>query len=738
MPAIATSPRKASQIFLLVAALVLALAWGIAVKHVADVHRDTRDAAGRHVRALAAAHARQTALTQAVAEEALHHLRTTLEDDGLDAFRREAARATSRHAAGPINRASFADGDGQIQANYLDGNPGKLASMADRDYFHDIRRHGEDRLHVTEPFRGRFTGEWIVLFSRPLLRDGKFAGLVQVGLPAARLGDLLGVVNGGHRETVTLLSPGNRVIARSSGPEFIGREADLPPGGGGDEFTYDSPLDGTPRLAAVREVPGSGMRVVAAVDLRALDDEVAEHARVAFLPAILLTLLLLPASLLIRRADRSQQAAHEALRAETQRSRTVFDTMGEGILLVDASGRVTFANARAATWLPDARGQRFADALNTAGFALVAEDGNPFVGADPVALLCLEAGQDIDDAWLKRHDARGDVWLALRARAFRDADGAVQGATLTLADRSEEHERLNESALTAGIIDGMQEAVMITDARARILRVNPAFTELTGFAAHEAVGRTPAILKSARHDDAFFSAMWHALNDAGQWSGRVWNRHKSGEEYCVWHSITSVRDIHGRIARFITVSRDITEQQAREGELWPRANFDPLTGLSNRARFADRLAQALANAQRDDHGFAVCYLDLDRFKPVNDTLGHAAGDALLRQVAQRMRSVLREEDTLARIGGDEFALLLPRAGGAGDASRVAAKIIDLVHAPFDLAEGTASIGISIGIARFPDDGSDAAALRDAADRALYAAKAGGRNCWRFAEPAEPA
>ncbi|MBW7901077.1 MAG: diguanylate cyclase [Rhodocyclaceae bacterium] len=725
------SPRNAWQFFLLIAVAVLALAWGVAAEHVADMRRETHAAAARHAQAMAAAHVRQTTLTLAVAEEALHHLRTTLANEGTAAFQREAARISARGAGGPIDRVALVDAGGRMLANYLDGQPGALADMSDREYFHDIRRRGEDRLHVTEPFRGRFTGEWIVLFSRPLLRDGSFAGIVQVGLSAARLGDPLGAVDG-DRETVTLLSPGNRIVARSSGPEFTGRPADLPPGSGEAPSIHNSPLDGVRRLVVVRAVPDTGMRVAAAVDMLALDHDIAGHTRVAFLPAILLTLLLLPASLLIRRAGLGQQAAHEALQAETERSRTVFETMGEGILLLDAGGRIEFANVRVGAWLPEARGLHFADAVHAAGFTLVTEDGRAFADDDPLARFCLAAGQDVDDVWLRRRDDGGDVWLALKARAFRDADGAVRGATLTLADRSEEHERLTESALTAGIIEGMQDSVMITDARGRILRVNPAFTELTGFSADAAVGRTPAILKSERHDDAFFAAMWRALLDTGQWSGRVWNRRPSGEEYCVWHNVTSVRDVHGRIARFITASRDITEQEAREGELWLRANFDPLTGLANRARFADRLTQALVNAQRDGRGFAVCYLDLDHFKPVNDTLGHAAGDALLRQVAQRMRSTLREEDTLARIGGDEFALLLPHTRSDDDAARVAAKIIDLVNAPFELAEGTANVGISIGIARFPDDGDDAAALHGAADLALYAAKNGGRNCWRFA------
>jgi diguanylate cyclase (GGDEF)-like protein len=227
--------------------------------------------------------------------------------------------------------------------------------------------------------------------------------------------------------------------------------------------------------------------------------------------------------------------------------------------------------------------------------------------------------------------------------------------------------------------------------------------------------------------------MWETLTQQKQWSGKVWNLRKDGSEYCVWHSITTVHDLRGRVVRYVAVSRDITEQQAMESDLWQRANFDPLTRLANRTRFEDRLAHVLTSAARHEQRFAVCYLDLDHFKPVNDKLGHAAGDELLQQVAHRMRATLREEDTLARIGGDEFALLMPRIASAEDAALTARKILAAIDLPFMLEAGTPRIGISIGIATFPEHGDTPEALVGAADQALYAAKKGGRNTWRLAE-----
>ncbi|MFC5300055.1 diguanylate cyclase domain-containing protein [Azospira restricta] len=726
------SPRNAWKLFLLLAAAVLALAWSVAVIHVRNVNENTLEAAQLRVQTLARVHAEHAELTLTVADEALRHLRDIAQQDKLAAFRDEARRISGAHGGGPINRATLIGPDGWAHVNFIDGQERPPVFLGDREHFLAAQRSSEDRIVVSEPIVGKTTGEWILLFARPILQRGKFAGAVVVGFPVARLGEFFDTLDH-DRELLTLLSPTGRVILRSHDQgRHVGKPVTVP--APAETFPLTSPLDGVTRLSAVRELASWGLRVVAGIDQRWLDRENAEHARVAYLPAILLSLLLLPASWLVYRAGRKLQAAHDALQYETTRSRTVFETMSEGLLLLDPRGVVTFTNPRAAQWFPQAAGRRLADLLRDAGFALVTQDGAPFASDDPIAHLCLDAGENVDDAWLKRG---GDdaLWLSLSARACRDADGAVSGATLTLVDRSDEHARLTESALAAGIIDGMHDAVMITDAKGQILRTNPAFVWLTGYHDDEVIGKTPTVLSSGRHDDAYFREMWETLNRQGYWSGRVWNRRPSGEEYCVWHNITSVRDVHGRIARFITVSRDITEQETREGELWQRANFDPLTGLANRTRFDDRLAQTVAGAQRDGHAFAVLYLDLDRFKPVNDTLGHAAGDALLRQASQRMRSILRSEDTLARIGGDEFALILPRISGAGDTARVAAKIIDLIDAPFDLAEGTVSIGISIGIAVYPDDGRDATALGHSADLALYAAKAGGRNCWRFAEHA---
>ena len=452
----------------------------------------------------------------------------------------------------------------------------------------------------------------------------------------------------------------------------------------------------------------------------------------AFVPATLLTLLMGGATFALRNTMQRLKTTDRALRREIRRSRRVLENMKEGLLLLDARGRVTFANGAARTWLPDARGRRFAAAIAAAGFELTHEDGSRLIDTDPIRSFCLKRGCDLDGIWLTRTGTLDDAWLAVSVKVLRDDDDSVTGATLTITDRSDEHERLNESALSANILENMHDAVMITDASGIIIRVNPAFTRLTGHAADDVAGRPCAELHRDPYAAEFQAAFWRQLRRSGHSAGRFWSHRKSGEEYCGWQTASSIRDARGHTVRYVIVSRDVTDQETRESELWQRANFDALTGLANRTRFNDRVAQAFSHASRHPQPFALLYLDLDHFKPVNDSLGHAAGDALLRQVAQRMAAVVRDDDLLARIGGDEFALLLPRIEALDESTHVAKKIVEALSAPFELPEGTVRIGISIGIAHFPPDGHTAEALAASADRALYMAKAQGRNGWHHA------
>jgi diguanylate cyclase (GGDEF)-like protein len=238
-------------------------------------------------------------------------------------------------------------------------------------------------------------------------------------------------------------------------------------------------------------------------------------------------------------------------------------------------------------------------------------------------------------------------------------------------------------------------------------------------------------LKSGRHDKAFFNEMWRHLDELGRWEGEIWNRRKNGEVYVEWLAITTISGEAGE-GRHVATFTDITKRKEAEEIILHRANFDALTDLPNRGLFDDRLDSVMAMARRHHRNFALMYIDLDKFKAVNDTLGHAAGDALLSESAKRMEQCVRDTDTVARLGGDEFALLLSDLSDSREAEEVAHRINHALAEPFSLAEGSAHVSGSIGIAIFPQDGPDELLLKKAADQALYAAKASGRNTYRMA------
>ena len=275
---------------------------------------------------------------------------------------------------------------------------------------------------------------------------------------------------------------------------------------------------------------------------------------------------------------------------------------------------------------------------------------------------------------------------------------------------------------------------MITDSQKIIRSINPAFEKITGYSASEAIGSTPALLKSNHHDNNFFREMWEALNKNGQWQGEVWNRHKNGEICPMWLSISAVKDNRQKVIHYVGIISDTHIQKLLLDRLQYLAYNDVLTGLPNRRLFLDRLNTSLSQARRDKHMLAVLFVDLDQFKQVNDTLGHKAGDELLVGVTERMKNCLRESDTLARFGGDEFAVILPAIPDAEAASNVARKFLDSYAAPLKINGGELNVTASMGISIFPNDGENVDDLLHHADSAMYQVKGAGRNgCLLYTE-----
>jgi diguanylate cyclase (GGDEF)-like protein/PAS domain S-box-containing protein len=276
-----------------------------------------------------------------------------------------------------------------------------------------------------------------------------------------------------------------------------------------------------------------------------------------------------------------------------------------------------------------------------------------------------------------------------------------------------------------------QEGMFVTDTDCKILQVNRAFTDMTGFSAQEAVNQTPRLFRSGRHDKAFYKTLWYEITTAGFWKGEIWNRRKNGEIYPQWLTITSVKN-NEVVTHYVATLIDITERKNNEEQIYQLAFYDPLTNLPNRRLLHEQLKQMISLEKRLCEQTAVLMLDLDKFKAVNDTFGHLAGDELLQQVANRITTRLRSSDIVARLGGDEFILLIHDIENAENLEKISQDIIESLSYPFLLNEGNeVTIGASIGISLYPEHGDNPETLIDKADSALYQAKNNGRGCFAY-------
>ncbi|MBB4813761.1 diguanylate cyclase (GGDEF)-like protein/PAS domain S-box-containing protein [Pseudomonas rhodesiae] len=326
------------------------------------------------------------------------------------------------------------------------------------------------------------------------------------------------------------------------------------------------------------------------------------------------------------------------------------------------------------------------------------------------------------------HIRRADGLIRLCELSSRPLPIGDEDCMLTIARDITERQLMQEKLQQAAtVFESTAEGVLITDTRQNIIAVNRAFSEITGYSEAEALGQTPRLLASGLHDSAFYAAMWHQLTTHGHWQGEISNRRKSGELYPSWLTISAVRNRDNVVTHFVAVFADISSLKLAQARLDYQAHHDPLTGLPNRTLFENRLQAALNGHQQTGKQGAVLFLDLDRFKHINDSLGHPVGDLLLKGIALRLKEQLRDIDTVARLGGDEFIILLPGLQHEGDAEHLANKLLACFTPPFQAGEHEFFISASIGTSLYPQDGTDVATLVKNADAAMYRSKAKGRN-----------
>lgn len=316
-------------------------------------------------------------------------------------------------------------------------------------------------------------------------------------------------------------------------------------------------------------------------------------------------------------------------------------------------------------------------------------------------------------------------WMSSLFRAYH---ARLDAHTRTLEKQA------GELRLAGHVFDTSREGIIITDPETRILAVNPAFTLITGFSPEDVVGRSPGVLRSGYHTPEFYEAMWTSIRDTGSWSGEIYNRRKDGHVYPEQISIGTVRGPDGEVRHYVGTFLDISERKEAESRIRHLAEFDTLTQLPNRALLTDRLSQAIAMARRNGDKLAVLFIDLDRFKNVNDSLGHATGDRILQEVASRLCLIVRESDTVSRLGGDEFVVVVTSLEHAGNAMPTAQKILASLGRPYQIDDHELQLTPSIGIAIYPDNGNDNESLLKNADAAMYHAKSSGRNNFQFFTP----
>ncbi|MFI3155903.1 MAG: EAL domain-containing protein [Methylococcaceae bacterium] len=382
----------------------------------------------------------------------------------------------------------------------------------------------------------------------------------------------------------------------------------------------------------------------------------------------------------------------------------ILETITDGILVVDRLGFVLYTNQSAERIFDQ-------DALLGTKLAIPVSSG--------------ETPQEIN---LVRRSGLG--WAELRSAPIEwDGRRAYVIGVRDITERKLSDDHLLQAA---AVFESTREGVLMTDAHKRIIRINRAFTDITSYTEAEAIGQLPSMLRSGRHDAKFYAEMWASILETGHWQGEIWNRRKNGEVYPELLSISAVVDKSGEITNYVGVFADISQLKATESQLDFLAHHDPLTHLPNRLLLLSRVEHAVEIALRDGKMLALLMIDLDRFKDVNDSFGHLAGDELLQQVAKQLSSRLRGIDTLSRMGGDEFTVLLGNVVQPQDAARVANDIITMLGEPRLLSNGQeVRISASVGISLFPDHGMTPLELLQQADTALYQAKADGRGRFTF-------
>jgi diguanylate cyclase (GGDEF)-like protein/PAS domain S-box-containing protein len=645
---------------------------------------------------------------------------------------------------------------------------------------------------ISDVYLGGVLHRPVISIDVPVWRDGKVAYALSAGILPERLGKILTEQRTPPERVVAIFDTKGAIVARTHEPEkYVGQKGALPlldqlrrTNEGVLEIVT---LEGIPVYSIFSKSPISGWSVAIGVPRSTVTAELLHS--LAWVSWVVIALLLsgfglawyfggsisrsvralassgaalpplekvtfIPMSFkeaeevaiaLSRHRDRLEhlveQRTHElekskAYLADRERFiRAVTDNLPGLVAYWDTDLRCRFANKRYIEWFNKTPEQMMGTHIRD----LLGE--GLFQRNEPHLRRALNGEQQIFERTLTK--TSGEVRFTW-ASYIPDIDnnGTVVGIFVLVSDvtelkRAEEEQRIAATAFES------QEAMIITDANSVILRVNHAFTEITGYSYDEIVGKTPAILKSDLQSPDFYEAMWNEIQRSGSWQGELSDRRKNGTVFPVWITITAVKDADGAVTHYVCTLTDITLRKAAEEETKRMAFFDSLTGLPNRRLMLDRLRHIMATSSRTGREGALMFIDLDKFKLINDSLGHDIGDLLLQQVAERLSSCVREGDTVARLGGDEFVVIMEDLNedpliATSQAKTLGEKILAKLDQPYDLAGHVLSSTPSIGVTLFSDHKNSSDELLKQADIAMYQAKAEGRNALRFFRAEVPA
>jgi diguanylate cyclase (GGDEF)-like protein/PAS domain S-box-containing protein len=617
-------------------------------------------------------------------------------------------------------------------------------TLLNRDYLYAIREKADTDLVILKPVINHISGQLGIIFARRFnMPNGHFSGAVVATLPLKYLENTFSKLNLSRAGAISLRNTDLELFARypvltnthnekNIGSNTVSLELKnaLFENNNSGVYFAKTAMDHIDRMNAYIRVPNYPFYVLVGF---ASDDYLKawreESTKIILLAGILMLATII-FTLFIYRIWKAREEDFVILGHQENKFRRLLDSAPDAMFLLNQACCITMMNkqARRLISLPNEHiiGQDFKKFLPSFDHDTYEMIKNIHLFNDKKQHLI----HSKDFTFIKPNGE--EVSTLLSISPLETENGSI--AIVTLRDISDRKEHEEALQLAAMVYRAVGEAIMVVDDKNRVVAVNPAFTKMMGYLPEDVIGHSSSFLKSNCHDSGFYREMWHTLENVGVWKGEILNRHKDGQIYAEWLIINTIYDDHGEVSWRVAMYSSVTDQKRAEETIWKQANYDPLTNLPNRRLFYDRLKQEAKFSRREKHSIALFILDLDHFKEVNDTLGHQLGDVLLIEAAKRIRACIRETDTAARMGGDEFTVILSGLENATNAEIVAHSIVKILAEPFQLGKEIAYVSASIGIAFYPNDTTDIDDLIKYADQAMYESKAKGRDCFTCFTP----